>query len=110
MIVAPRAQMRRDRAGALRTSSTVFMALAALSCVHSAARGRGTSPDLDETLAPYRVHVAVATPLAGATEVVGLLRVPAAGADTVIVCVHGSGGSKENWGPIPARGYSSRTG
>jgi pimeloyl-ACP methyl ester carboxylesterase len=61
---------------------------------------------LDETLAPVRVRLSVTTPLAGPTDVVGLLWVPPGGADTVIVCVHGSGGSKENWGPISAPGYS----
>jgi pimeloyl-ACP methyl ester carboxylesterase len=61
---------------------------------------------VDETIAPSKVRISIETPFAGATEVAGLLWEPAGGASSVLLSVHGSGGSKENWGPISAPGYS----
>jgi pimeloyl-ACP methyl ester carboxylesterase len=95
----------------IMTARHVALALfAQLCCCAStppppAARASASAP-ADERLPAVKVRIAIATPLAGSTDVVGLLWMPSKGATSVIVCVHGSGGAKENWGPIGVPGYS----
>lgn len=60
----------------------------------------------DESAPPARVEFVVPTPSGGLARVAALAWVPPAGAETVLLALHGSGGSKADWGPLPTPGYS----
>lgn len=62
---------------------------------------------LDESLPPEPMVFEVPTLAGGTTRVAALAWAPPEGARTVLLALHGSGGSKADWGPLPTGpGYS----